>query len=306
MHDIDARMTIRSRIVSDQASPSATLSTKKEPTMSDAANPGYALITGASSGIGAAIAREYARRGKPLIVRTLDVGGDKPLPYFRGEHEANPFLGRRGLRYSLDHPAIFKQQLRAIMRAAAEHPIKIMFPMVSTFDELVLVDALIEEACSELQDEGLPFDDDIARGIMIETPAAVMAADHLVRLVDFLSIGTNDLSQYMMAADRSNAAVAPLVTPYQPAVLRAIRQVVEAARPTGIPVSLCGEMAGDPRATALLIGLGIGELSMSAPAIPLVKASLRAVDIAAAQALAEELLTYESAVDIEARVHSLQ
>lgn len=245
-------------------------------------------------------------RGKPLIVRTLDVGGDKPLPYFRGEHEANPFLGRRGLRYSLDHPAIFKQQLRAIMRAAAEHPIKIMFPMVSTFDELVLVDALIEEACSELQDEGLPFDDDIARGIMIETPAAVMAADHLVRLVDFLSIGTNDLSQYMMAADRSNAAVAPLVTPYQPAVLRAIRQVVEAARPTGIPVSLCGEMAGDPRATALLIGLGIGELSMSAPAIPLVKASLRAVDIAAAQALAEELLTYESAVDIEARVQSLQ
>ncbi len=241
-------------------------------------------------------------KGKPLIVRTLDVGGDKPLPYIRSEHEANPFLGRRGLRYSLDRPAIFKQQLRAILRAAAEQPIKIMFPMVSTFDELVLVDALLDEACSELQGEGLAFDDDIARGIMIETPAAVMAADYLVRLVDFFSIGTNDLAQYMMAADRSNAAVANLVTPYQPAVVRAIHQVVEAARSKGIPVSLCGELAGDPRATPLLIGLGIGELSMSAPAIPLVKARIREIDTARSQTLAAELLTYESAVDIEARL----
>jgi phosphoenolpyruvate-protein kinase (PTS system EI component) len=151
----------------------------------------------------------------------------------------------------------------------------------------------------------LSFDDDIARGIMIETPAAVMAADHLVRLVDFFSIGTNDLAQYMMAADRSNAAVANLVTPYQPAVIRAIRQVVEAARPTGIPVSLCGELAGDPRATPLLLGLGIGELSMSAPAIPLVKARVRNLDLGAAQALAAELLTYESATDIEARLEEV-
>ncbi len=241
-------------------------------------------------------------KGKPLVIRTLDVGGDKPLPYIRGEREANPFLGRRGLRYSLDRPAMFKLQLRAILRAAAEHPIKIMFPMVSTFDELVLVDALMDEACSELQGEGLPFDDDIARGIMIETPSAVMAADHLVRLVDFFSIGTNDLSQYMLAADRSNAAVANLVTPYQPAVLRAIHQVVAAARPTGIPVSLCGELAGEPRATPLLLGLGISELSMSAPAIPLVKARVRDLDMAAAQALASELLTYESAAAIEARL----
>jgi phosphoenolpyruvate-protein phosphotransferase/dihydroxyacetone kinase phosphotransfer subunit len=247
-----------------------------------------------------AVARQL--KGKPLIIRTLDVGGDKPLPYLRSEREANPFLGRRGLRYSLDRPALFKSQLRAIMRAAAEQPTKIMFPMVSTFEELVLVDALIEEACSELQDAGLPFDDDIARGIMIETPAAVMAADHLVRLVDFFSIGTNDLAQYMMAADRSNAAVANLVTPYQPAVIRAIRQVVEAARPAGIPVSLCGELAGDARATPLLLGLGISELSMSAPAIPLVKARVRNLTLSAAQKLAEELLTYESATDIEARL----
>ncbi len=247
-----------------------------------------------------AVARQL--KGRPLIVRTLDVGGDKPLPYLRGDHEANPFLGLRGLRYSLDRPAIFKPQMRAILRVAAEHPVKIMFPMVSTFDELVLVDALIEEACAELQSEGLPFDDDVARGIMIETPAAVMAADYLARLVDFFSIGTNDLSQYMMAADRSNPAVTNLVSPYQPAVVRAMHQVVEAAQRAGIPVSLCGELAGDPRATPLLVGLGIGELSMSAPAIPLVKARVRQLNLEKAQVLASELLTYESAIDIEQRL----
>jgi multiphosphoryl transfer protein len=247
-----------------------------------------------------AVARQLNRR--PLIVRTLDVGGDKPLPYMRGDYEANPFLGRRGLRYSLDRPAIFKPQIRAILRVAAEHPVKIMFPMVSTFDELVLVDALIDEACAELQAEGLPFDDDVSRGIMIETPAAVMAADYLARLVDFFSIGTNDLSQYMMAADRSNPAVANLVTPYQPAVIRAIHQVVQATQKASIPVSLCGELAGDPRATPLLLGLGIGELSMSAPAIPLVKARVRQLNLEAARVLANELLTYETAVDIEQRL----
>jgi multiphosphoryl transfer protein len=248
--------------------------------------------------------RSVARqlKGRPLIVRTLDAGGDKPLPYMRGGYEANPFLGQRGLRYSLDHPAIFKPQIRAIVRVAAEHPVKIMFPMVSTFDELVLVDALIEEAYAELQAEGLPFDDDVARGIMIETPAAIMAADYLARLVDFFSIGTNDLSQYMMAADRSNAAVAGLVSPYQPAVVRAIRQVVDAAQQARIPVSLCGELAGDPRATPLLVGMGITELSMSAPAIPLVKARVRQLDTARAQVLANELLTYETASDIEQRL----
>ena len=247
-----------------------------------------------------AVARQL--KGRPLIIRTLDVGGDKPLPYVRGGYEANPFLGQRGLRYSLDRPAIFKPQIRAILRLAAEHPVKIMFPMVSTFDELVLVDALIEEACAELQADGLPFDDDVSRGIMIETPAAVMAADYLARLVDFFSIGTNDLSQYMMAADRSNPAVASLVSPYQPAVVRAIYQVVQAAQKAAIPVSLCGELAGDPRATPLLVGFGITELSMSAPAIPLVKARIRQVEPQKAQILASELLTYESAVDIEQRL----
>jgi phosphocarrier protein FPr len=247
-----------------------------------------------------AVARQL--KGRPLIVRTLDVGGDKPLPYMRGEYEANPFLGQRGLRYSLERPGLFKPQIRAILRVASEFPVKVMFPMVSTFDELVLLDALMDEACAELQEEGLPFDDDIARGIMIETPAAVISADYLARLVDFFSIGTNDLTQYIMAADRSNAAVANLASPFQPAVVRALHQVVAAAQRAGIAVSLCGELAGDPRATALLVGLGITELSMSAPAIPLVKARVRELNLQQAQVLAQELLTYESAGDIEQRL----
>lgn len=247
-----------------------------------------------------AVARRL--KGRPLVIRTLDVGGDKPLPYLRGEHEANPFLGQRGLRFCLDRPAIFRPQLRAILRAAAEHPIKIMFPMVSTWDELVLVDALLDETCSELQAEGLAFDDDIARGIMIETPAAVASADFLARLVDFFSIGTNDLAQYIMAADRGNAAVANLVNPYQPAVVRAIHQVVQAAQKAGISVALCGELASHPQATELLIGLGIAELSMSAPAIPAVKARIRQVSLRQAHELAAEVLGYESAADIEQRL----
>jgi len=150
-----------------------------------------------------------------------------------------------------------------------------MFPMVSRWEELVMVDALIDEICAELQAEGLAFDEDLQRGVMIETPSAVLLADHLARLVDFFSIGTNDLAQYIMAADRDNAAVANLVNPYQPAVLRAIRETVEAGHANGIKVSLCGEMAGDLKATALLIGLGIDALSMTPTAIPVVKERIR-------------------------------
>jgi phosphoenolpyruvate-protein phosphotransferase len=207
-------------------------------------------------------------RGRPLVIRTLDIGGDKTLTYLRQPHEPNPFLGQRGLRYCLDHPGLFRPQLRAILRAAAEHPIRVMFPMVSTWDELVMVDALIDEICAELQEDGLAFDEDIQRGIMIETPAAVLLADHLARLVDFFSIGTNDLTQYIMAADRGNAAVASLVSAYQPALLRAIREVVRAGHANGIRVGICGELAGDPRATPLLVGLGLDELSMNAACDP--------------------------------------
>lgn len=239
-------------------------------------------------------------RDRPLVIRTLDIGGDKTLPYLRQPHEANPFLGERGLRYCLDHPGLFRPQLRAILRAAAEHPIRIMFPMVSTWDELVMVDALIDEICADLQQDGLAFDEDIQRGIMIETPAAVLLADHLARLVDFFSIGTNDLTQYVMAADRGNAAVAGLVNAYQPALLHAIREVVEAGHAHGIHVGLCGELAGGSHATALLVGLGVDELSMNASSIPAVKSRIRRLSRSDAQRIAAMVLEMSTAADIKA------
>jgi len=244
---------------------------------------------------------DAARRllGRPLVIRTLDIGGDKTLPYLRQPHEPNPFLGQRGLRYCLDRPGLFRPQLRAILRAAAEHPIRVMFPMVSTWDELVMVDALIDEICAELQEDGLAFDEDIQRGIMIETPAAVLLADHLARLVDFFSIGTNDLTQYIMAADRGNAAVAGLVSAYQPALLRAIREVVRAGHANGIRVAICGELAGDPRATQLLVGLGLDELSMNAASIPAVKARIRQFGRADAERVTALALELSTASEIE-------
>lgn len=254
-----------------------------------------------------AVFREIARRldGRPLVVRTLDVGGDKALPYLPRLEENNPFLGLRGLRYCLEHPGLFKPQLRAALRAGAEYPVKLMFPMVSALDELILAQALIDEACGELQSEGLPFDDDIQVGIMVEVPAAVLIADHLVRLVDFLSIGTNDLTQYIMAADRTNAALASLTQPYQPPVIRAIEQIVAAAHRHDAWVSVCGEWAGDTCATALLIGLGVDELSMAASAVPHVKRRIRLLDKAQCAAVAQEVLSMDSAAAIEAYLQHL-
>ena len=254
-----------------------------------------------------AVFRAIAKRldGRPLVVRTLDVGGDKALPYLPMPEENNPFLGMRGLRYCLEHPGLFKAQLRAALRAGAEYPVKLMFPMVSALDELILAQALIDEACGELQTEGIPFDDDIQVGIMVEVPAAVLIADHLVRLVDFLSIGTNDLTQYIMAADRTNAALASLTHPFQPPVIRAIQQVVAAAHNHGAWVSVCGEWAGDTRATALLVGLGVDELSMAASAIPQVKRRIRMLDRAQAAAVAQEVLAMDSSTAIEAYLQHL-
>jgi phosphoenolpyruvate-protein phosphotransferase/dihydroxyacetone kinase phosphotransfer subunit len=254
-----------------------------------------------------AVFREIARRldGRPLVVRTLDVGGDKGLSYLPQQEENNPFLGLRGLRYCLEHPGLFKPQLRAALRAGAEYPVKLMFPMVSALDELILAQALIDEACGELQTEGLPFDDDIQVGIMVEVPAAVLIADHLVRLVDFLSIGTNDLTQYIMAADRTNAALASLTQPFQPPVIRAIQQIVAAAHHHGAWVSVCGEWAGDTRATALLIGLGVDELSMAASAIPQVKRRIRLLDQVQTAAVVQEVLAMDSATAIEAYLQHL-
>lgn len=240
----------------------------------------------------------------PLTVRTLDIGGDKPLPQLPMPLEANPFLGWRGLRYCLDNPAIFRPQLRALLRVAAAlgdpHRLKIMFPMVSTVEEFLAAKALVIDVAAQLVAEGHPVMALPPLGVMIETPAAVFHARELARQVEFFSIGTNDLTQYVMAADRGNAQVAGLVNALQPPVIQAIAQVTQAAHTSGIPVSVCGELAADPRATALLIGLGVTELSMSPAAIPTVKAQIRQLDQAHAKAIAQHTLTLPSVAAVDA------
>ena len=230
----------------------------------------------------------------PLIIRTLDVGGDKPLPYIDQGEEDNPFLGWRGIRFCLDHPDLFKPQIRAILRAGYGHNVKMMFPMVSTLSELKAANKLVKEVKKALRTEKVAYDKDMEVGIMIEVPSAVAIADQLAQETDFFSIGTNDLTQYTMAADRGNANVAELANALQPAVLRLIRQTVEAAHHADIWVGVCGELAGNALVTAVLVGLGVDELSMNAPAIPAVKAQIRSFSIREAQRIAKTALAKDS------------
>ena len=238
--------------------------------------------------------------GRPVIIRTLDVGGDKPLPYLELGEEANPFLGWRALRFCLQRPDIFMPQLRAILRASVDEAgsrlnTKIMFPMVSTPAELRQAKAMLQSARDELARSGIPYDDEMEVGIMIEVPSAVAVGDQLAREVDFFSIGTNDLTQYVMAADRGNAHVAGLASAFQPAVLRMIRDASAAAHDCGIWIGMCGELAGNPLATPVLLGIGLDELSMSAPSIPAVKERIRGLTMAEARRIADEALAADSA-----------
>jgi phosphocarrier protein FPr len=236
-----------------------------------------------------------AMGGKPVIIRTLDVGGDKPLPYLHQGEEDNPFLGWRGIRFCLDHPQIFMPQLRAILRAGHKQKIKMMFPMIGVLSELTAAKAMVETAKAELKAEKLKYDANMDVGVMIEVPSAAAIADLLAKEADFFSIGTNDLTQYVMAADRGNAQVAGLVNALQPAVLRMIQQTVEAAHKANIRVGICGELAGNAEATAVLVGLGLDELSMSAPAIPAVKEKIRQLSVHSAKKLAAAALQLDSA-----------
>jgi multiphosphoryl transfer protein len=237
---------------------------------------------------------------KPIIIRSLDVGGDKPLPYIDQGQEENPFLGWRGIRFCLDQPQIFKPQLRAILRASQQHKIRLMFPMIGALSELVAAKAMLAEVKAELRAEGVGFDEKMPVGIMIEVPSAVAIADQLAREADFFSIGTNDLTQYVMAADRGNTRVAGLAQALQPAVLRLIKQTIDAGHAANIWVGICGELAGNALATPLLVGLGLDELSMSAPAIPAVKAAIRQTTLFDAQKLAAQALQLESAEAVAA------
>ena len=209
--------------------------------------------------------------GLPVTIRTLDIGGDKPLPYLGLAPEANPFLGYRAIRICLDRPALFLSQLRAILRASVFGKCRILFPMIGSVEELIRAKAFVAVAQEELRAQGVAFDAGVPLGVMIEIPSAALTADLLAKEADFFSIGTNDLTQYVLAVDRMNEQIAALYDPYHPAVLRLIREVIEQGHRGGIPVGMCGELAGDPRATELLLGMGLREFSMNAGAIPLVK-----------------------------------
>ena len=241
-------------------------------------------------------------RGLPVVLRTLDIGGDKGLPYLDLAPEANPFLGVRGIRLCLARPDIFRPQLRAALRVAENGNLRIMFPMVATLGEVRTARRVLQQCAAELRSEGHSIAAGINVGIMIETPAAAMIADQLAGEVDFFSIGTNDLSQYALAADRTNPATGELASAFQPSVLRLIARVVEAAHSRGKRVAVCGELGGEPLAIPILIGLGVDELSMNAPAIPSAKQILRSLELADMREAAVRALEAESPDDVQALV----
>jgi phosphotransferase system enzyme I (PtsP) len=233
----------------------------------------------------------------PVVMRTLDIGGDKSLPYFSIEEE-NPFLGWRGIRVTLDHPEIFLTQIRAMLRAdAGLGNLRILLPMITTLDELRASKVLIHRVVAELQAEGYAVTSPQI-GVMIEVPSAVYIANELAKESDFLSVGSNDLTQYLLAVDRTNARVADMFDGFHPAVLRALEVTSKAGRSADIPVALCGEMAGDPLAAVLLVGLGFDELSMSSSALAQVKRALSMFHVAECKALAEQALMKESGVQV--------
>ena len=244
-----------------------------------------------------AIAQILASR--PLIIRTLDIGGDKPLAYLGLQPEFNPFLGWRGIRFCLDRPDIFKTQLRAILRASLGYQIKVMFPTIATLAEIQAAKAIWVEAQTELRQADLSFDENIELGVTIEIPAAVAIADQLAAEVNFFSIGTNDLSQYIMAADRTNPKVAALADAFHPAVLQAIRQTIQAAHRAGIRVGLCGELAAEPLAVPILLGLGLDELSLNPQSIPQIKQIISQLTISEAEAIAHSALQLDSAIQVK-------
>jgi phosphotransferase system enzyme I (PtsI) len=235
----------------------------------------------------------------PVIVRTLDLGGDKFLSQFQIPREMQPFLGWRAIRFCLAQPEMFKVQLRAILRASVHGKMKLMYPMISGVEELRQANAILREAMEELKAKNIPFDKDIEVGAMIEVPSAAMTADLLAQEADFFSIGTNDLIQYSLAVDRTNEKVAYLYEPTHPAVLRLIKNIIDSAHNAGIWVGMCGEMSGEPHMVLMLLGLGLDEFSMPPFVIPEVKYIIRSVTLKQAKAIALEALRLPTAREVE-------
>jgi phosphotransferase system enzyme I (PtsI) len=235
-----------------------------------------------------------ALRGKPVTIRTLDLGGDKIMPAMDHREEKNPILGWRAIRFCLSRKDIFRLQLRAILRASAHGNAKIMFPMISGIEELLSTIGFLEEVKDECRRDGIEFDEKLSVGSMIEIPAAAMTTDILAEHVQFFSIGTNDLIQYTVAVDRGNEQIAYLYEPFHPGVLRLVKTTIDNAHSAGIPVGMCGEMAGDPLATVVLLGLGLDSLSMSAFSIPQVKQVVRAVSMSEAEELVGTVMRMNS------------
>ncbi|MDI6780693.1 MAG: phosphoenolpyruvate--protein phosphotransferase [bacterium] len=235
----------------------------------------------------------------PTVIRTVDLGGDKFLTHLDLPIEQNPFLGLRAIRLCLKYPEIFKVQIRAILKASNYGRVQIMFPLISEIDEFQQAKTILLSVMEELEQEKIPFDRNIQIGIMVETPSAALIADRLAKEVDFFSIGTNDLIQYTMAIDRVNEEVSALYKPFHPAILRLIKMTIDAAHNEGKWVGMCGEMAGDPFFTILLLGLGLDEFSMSGGSIARIKKIIRAVRLDEAKAFADEIMRITSAAEVQ-------
>lgn len=240
-----------------------------------------------------------AMQGKIVVLRTMDIGGDKELPYLDLPKEMNPFLGWRAVRIGLVRREILDTQLRAVLRASAFGKLAVMFPMIISVEEIRELKGIIATLKDQLRAEGKAFDENIQVGVMVETPSAAVNARHLAKEVDFFSIGTNDLTQYTLAVDRGNEIIAHLYNPLTPSVLNLIKQVIDASHAEGKWTGMCGELAGDVRATALLLGMGLDEFSMSGISVPHVKKLVRNIKFADAKALADEALQQPTAADIE-------
>ena len=247
-----------------------------------------------------------ALKGAPVIIRTLDVGGDKEIPYLHMQKEDNPFMGFRAVRYCLANPDQYKVQLRALLRASAFGDVKIMIPLVTCVEEVKAVKELVEECKHELADEGRKFDENIQVGIMVETPAASLIADKFAEVADFFSIGTNDLIGYTMCADRGNDTISNLYQVYYPSVLRSLKNIIESGTKAGIMVGMCGEAAADPLLEPLLISWGLEEFSMSAPSILRARKTISQWSKAECDALAEKVLALDTAAEVKAALEAAQ